>query len=406
MRVLNVVGARPNFMKIAPLMAAWKAHPSIEPLLVHTGQHYDPNMSDLFFEELGIPRPDINLEVRGGSHTFQHAEVMKAFEPVCLDLKPDLLVVVGDVNSTVSCALVAAKLGIRVAHVEAGLRSFERTMPEEINRVLTDQLADLLFVSEESGLINLSREGLDHEGVHFAGNVMIDSLLTHLPRAERSPVLEDLDLKAKSYGVLTLHRPANVDSPEVLERLLDVLAKVHAEVPLVFPAHPAHPRPHGEVRPARKAQSVQGVEDRRAHGLLRLPQAGAPRPHHHDRLGGHPGGDHRAAGALRDAARDHRAPQHLPGGHQPPRRHRSRAHLAGVRGGPWPPIRRASASPPAGTARPPSASPRSSLERGPRGAPRRSRPAASAPWPASAGRRSPQGRHENRLKVRRLPAPG
>jgi UDP-N-acetylglucosamine 2-epimerase (non-hydrolysing) len=238
MRVLNVVGARPNFMKIAPLMAAWKAHPSIEPLLVHTGQHYDPNMSDLFFEELGIPRPDINLEVRGGSHTFQHAEVMKAFEPVCLDLKPDLLVVVGDVNSTVSCALVAAKLGIRVAHVEAGLRSFERTMPEEINRVLTDQLADLLFVSEESGLINLSREGLDHEGVHFAGNVMIDSLLTHLPRAERSPVLEDLDLKAKSYGVLTLHRPANVDSPEVLERLLDVLAKVHAEVPLVFPAHP------------------------------------------------------------------------------------------------------------------------------------------------------------------------
>jgi UDP-N-acetylglucosamine 2-epimerase (non-hydrolysing) len=238
MRVLNVVGARPNFMKIAPLMAAWKAHPSIEPLLVHTGQHYDPNMSDLFFEELGIPRPDINLEVRGGSHTFQHAEVMKAFEPVCLDLKPDLLVVVGDVNSTVSCALVAAKLGIRVAHVEAGLRSFERTMPEEINRVLTDQLADLLFVSEESGLINLSREGLDHEGVHFAGNVMIDSLLTHLPRAERSPVLEDLDLKATSYGVLTLHRPANVDSPEVLERLLDVLAKVHAEVPLVFPAHP------------------------------------------------------------------------------------------------------------------------------------------------------------------------
>lgn len=238
MRVLNVVGARPNFMKIAPLMAAWKAHPSIEPLLVHTGQHYDPNMSDLFFEELGIPRPDINLEVRGGSHTFQHAEVMKAFEPVCLDLKPDLLVVVGDVNSTVSCALVAAKLGIRVAHVEAGLRSFERTMPEEINRVLTDQLADLLFVSEESGLINLSREGLDHEGVHFAGNVMIDSLLTHLPRAERSPVLEDLDLTPKSYGVLTLHRPANVDSPEVLERLLDVLAKVHAEVPLVFPAHP------------------------------------------------------------------------------------------------------------------------------------------------------------------------
>ncbi|MCB9549806.1 MAG: UDP-N-acetylglucosamine 2-epimerase (non-hydrolyzing) [Myxococcales bacterium] len=238
MRILNVVGARPNFMKIAPLMAAWRDHPQVEPLLLHTGQHYDHTMSDLFFEELGIPRPDINLEVRGGSHAYQHAAVMQAFEPVCQELKPDLLVVVGDVNSTISCALVAAKLGVRVAHVEAGLRSFERTMPEEINRILTDQIADLLFVSEESGLINLAREGLDHEGVHFVGNVMIDSLLRHLPRAERSPVLEDLGLQAGTYGVLTLHRPANVDDPVVLGRLLDVLARVHAEVPLVFPAHP------------------------------------------------------------------------------------------------------------------------------------------------------------------------
>ncbi|MEZ4475012.1 MAG: UDP-N-acetylglucosamine 2-epimerase (non-hydrolyzing) [bacterium] len=238
MRILNVVGARPNFMKIAPLMQAWRAHPQVEPLLLHTGQHYDHSMSDLFFEELGIPRPDINLEVRGGSHAYQHAEVIRAFEPVCQQLKPDLLVVVGDVNSTVSCALVAAKLGVRVAHVEAGLRSFERTMPEEINRILTDQIADLLFVSEESGLINLAREGLDHEGVHFVGNVMIDSLLRHLPRAEQSPVLEDLGLTAGTYGVLTLHRPANVDDPAVLGRLLEVLARVHAEVPLVFPAHP------------------------------------------------------------------------------------------------------------------------------------------------------------------------
>lgn len=238
MRIINVVGARPNFMKIAPLMAAWPAHPEIEPLLVHTGQHHDHAMSDLFFEELGIPRPDLNLGVHGGSHTSQHARVMLAFEEVCLTHRPDLVLVVGDVNSTLSCALVAAKLGVRVAHVEAGLRSYDRTMPEEINRVITDQISDLLFVSEDSGLINLAREGLDHEGVHFVGNVMIDSLLHHIDKAKASSVLADHGLDPKGYAVLTLHRPANVDDPAVLTGLLEVIERVAAEQRIVFPAHP------------------------------------------------------------------------------------------------------------------------------------------------------------------------
>jgi len=238
MRIINVVGARPNFMKIAPLMRAWAAHPEVEPLLVHTGQHYDRAMSELFFEQLGIPRPDQNLGVAGVSHAQQHAQVMSAFEQVVAEHEPDLVLVVGDVNSTVSCALVAAKMGVRVAHVEAGLRSFERTMPEEINRVLTDTLSDLLFVSEQSGLINLAREGLDHEGVHFVGNVMIDSLLSNLPKADQSDVIDRFGLTEKSYAVLTMHRPANVDDPVALERLLGVIERVAARLPIVFPAHP------------------------------------------------------------------------------------------------------------------------------------------------------------------------
>lgn len=238
MRILNVVGARPNFMKIAPLMRAYARHPQLEPLLLHTGQHHDHAMSARFFEELGIPQPDLNLEVHGGSHTHQHAEVMRRFEPVCLEKRPDLVLVVGDVNSTLSCALVAAKLGVRVAHVEAGLRAFDRTMPEEINRVLTDQLSDLLFVSEQSGLMNLAREGLDHAGVHFVGNVMIDTLLHQLPLAARSTIMADLRLQPQGYAVVTLHRPANVDDPAVLARLLAVVLEVSARLPVVFPAHP------------------------------------------------------------------------------------------------------------------------------------------------------------------------
>jgi UDP-N-acetylglucosamine 2-epimerase (non-hydrolysing) len=238
MKVINIVGARPNFMKIAPLMDAWRAYPHVQPLLVHTGQHHDHNMSARFFEELQIPFPDLNLEVHGGSHVSQHARVMTAFEQVCLDEKPDLVLVVGDVNSTFSCALVASKLGIRVAHVEAGLRSYDRTMPEEINRIMTDNISDYLFVSEESGLVNLAREGLDHEGVFFTGNVMIDSLYRNKERSAQSTILNDLKVEAKTYAALTMHRPANVDDPQVLSGLLDVVERVSAELPIVFPAHP------------------------------------------------------------------------------------------------------------------------------------------------------------------------
>jgi UDP-N-acetylglucosamine 2-epimerase (non-hydrolysing) len=237
-KIVNVVGARPNLMKIAPLMDAYAAAPEIEPLLVHTGQHYDANMSDLFFRQLGIPEPDLNLEVGSASHAVQTAEIMRAFEPVVLSHRPDAVLVVGDVNSTIACGLVAVKLGIRLVHVEAGLRSFDRDMPEEINRVLTDAISDLLFCTEQSGVDNLRREGIADAKLHLVGNVMIDTLLRHRERAEQSRVLEDLRLADGHYAVLTLHRPSNVDDPVALAKLLDVLDVVLADQPLVFPVHP------------------------------------------------------------------------------------------------------------------------------------------------------------------------
>jgi UDP-N-acetylglucosamine 2-epimerase (non-hydrolysing) len=238
MKILNIVGARPNFMKVAPLMRAYAQFPHIEPLLVHTGQHYDPKMSQLFFEELGLPRPDFNLEVGSGTHADQTARIMIAFERLCLEVKPDWVLVVGDVNSTIACALVASKLGIRIAHVEAGLRSNDRTMPEEINRILTDAISDLLFVSESSGLVHLGREGVDPGRIHFVGNVMIDSLLAHRDRAEQSDVLERLGVAKGQYALLTLHRPSNVDHPETLLGILEALRVVDQDMPIVFPAHP------------------------------------------------------------------------------------------------------------------------------------------------------------------------
>ena len=238
MKILNIVGARPNFMKVAPLMRAYARFPHLEPLLVHTGQHYDPKMSQLFFEELGLPRPDFNLEVGSGTHADQTARIMIAFERLCLEVKPDWVLVVGDVNSTIACALVASKLGIRVAHVEAGLRSNDRTMPEEINRILTDAISDLLFVSESSGLVHLGREGVDPSRIHFVGNVMIDSLLAHRDRAEQSDVLERLGVVKGQYALLTLHRPSNVDHPETLLGILEALRVVDQDMPIVFPAHP------------------------------------------------------------------------------------------------------------------------------------------------------------------------
>ncbi len=238
MKVINVCGARPNFMKIAPLMRAFRDRPGIEPCLVHTGQHYDDTMSKAFFDELHIPRPDINLEVGSASHAVQTALIMQRFEPVVLAQKPDAVLVVGDVNSTIACGLVAAKLLVPLVHVEAGLRSFDRTMPEEVNRVLTDVLSDLLFVTEPAGVRNLEREGIDPSKIHVVGNVMIDTLLAHRELAEKSDVLERLKLAPQTYGVLTLHRPTNVDDPRVLAGILDALEEIQRTTPLVFPVHP------------------------------------------------------------------------------------------------------------------------------------------------------------------------
>ncbi len=238
MKILCVAGARPNFMKIAPIMEAFHAHPDIEPLLVHTGQHYDEKMSDLFFRELGIPEPDVNLEVGSASHAVQTAEIMKAFEPVCLQHRPDYVLVVGDVNSTIACGLVAVKLGIKLIHVEAGLRSGDRTMPEEINRLLTDSISDLLFCTEPSGVENLRREGIANGKVHLVGNVMIDTLLKNRAKAEQSTVLADMGLEPGGYATMTLHRPSNVDDPAALAGILDAVDLIQRDLSVVFPIHP------------------------------------------------------------------------------------------------------------------------------------------------------------------------
>jgi UDP-N-acetylglucosamine 2-epimerase (non-hydrolysing) len=238
MRLVIVAGARPNFMKIAPLMWEIERRTDIDAILVHTGQHYDERMSKLFFEELEIPRPDVDLGVGSGSHACQTAEVMKRFEPVVLDQRPNAVVVVGDVNSTIACALTAVKLGVPVAHVEAGLRSFDRTMPEEINRILTDAISRWLFVTEPSGVENLKREGVADDRIFLVGNVMIDTLLVCRELSRRSSIREDLHLTGRAFGVLTLHRPANVDDPQVLEGILSAIGRVQRELPIVFPVHP------------------------------------------------------------------------------------------------------------------------------------------------------------------------
>ncbi len=238
MKIIAVAGARPNFMKIAPLTWEVSRRSGIEAFLVHTGQHYDERMSKLFFEELKIPRPEIDLGVGSGSHASQTAEVMKRFEPVVLEQKPDAVVVVGDVNSTIACALVAVKLGVPVAHVEAGLRSFDRTMPEEINRILTDAVSQWLFVTEASGVANLRREGVAEDRIFLVGNVMIDTLQACRELSRRSTIRDDLRLTGRPFGVLTLHRPANVDDPQVLAGVLAAIGQLQRELPIVFPVHP------------------------------------------------------------------------------------------------------------------------------------------------------------------------
>jgi UDP-N-acetylglucosamine 2-epimerase (non-hydrolysing) len=238
-KVINVVGARPNFMKVAPIVAAMKQRPDeFLPLVVHTGQHYDAAMSEAFFTDLNLPAPDIHLGVGSASHAAQTAAVMERFEPVVLKEKPDWVLVVGDVNSTIACALVCVKLGIKVAHVEAGLRSRDRTMPEEINRLLTDQIADLLFTPSHDADENLLAEGIPPERIKLVGNIMVDSLLTHLERARQSSIKTDLGLSEGQYAVLTLHRPSNVDNRETFERILSALETLSTSLPIIFPVHP------------------------------------------------------------------------------------------------------------------------------------------------------------------------
>ncbi len=239
LKVLNVVGARPNFMKVAPIVEAMKRRErEFAPLVVHTGQHYDSMMSDAFFRDLDMPQPDLHLNVGSASHAAQTAAVMERFEPVLLAQKPDWVLVVGDVNSTLACALVCAKLGVRVGHVEAGLRSRDRTMPEEINRLLTDQISDLLFTPSEDAGENLRAEGVSEERIRMVGNVMIDSLFKHLIRAKESAIRQQLAVSDQDYAVLTLHRPSNVDNRDTLGRIVDALEEISERLPIVFPVHP------------------------------------------------------------------------------------------------------------------------------------------------------------------------
>ncbi|AQQ71510.1 UDP-2,3-diacetamido-2,3-dideoxy-D-glucuronate 2-epimerase [Limihaloglobus sulfuriphilus] len=237
-KIICVCGARPNFMKIAPIMRAFKESDRIDVLLVHTGQHYDKKMSELFFEQLNIPKPDVNLGIGSGSHAVQTADVMKAFEPVVLGYKPDYVLVVGDVNSTIACGLVAVKLGVKLVHVEAGLRSFDRTMPEEINRILTDSISDLLFVTEPVGLENLRNEGIPENKISFVGNVMVDTLLANREKAGKSNILNELGLNPKKYATITLHRPSNVDDMGALSRIVSAFEVIEKDMKLIFPIHP------------------------------------------------------------------------------------------------------------------------------------------------------------------------
>ena len=246
-----VAGARPNFMKLAPVMRAIRARGELEPRIVHTGQHYDYSMNDVFFEELDIPQPDVHLEVGSGSHGAQTARILERYEEYLMKHPPGATVVFGDVNSTVACALAAVKLKVPVVHVEAGLRSFDRTMPEEINRILTDAIAEFLLVSEPSGAVNLNLEGVKSNKVRLVGNVMIDTLMHELTLAKKSRMLEQLELTKDEYAIMTMHRPSNVDDPPILERLLEVIRDLSFITPIVFPIHPR----------TRQAAAQAGVTD-------------------------------------------------------------------------------------------------------------------------------------------------
>ena len=261
MRIICVAGARPNYMKVKPVMDALEAR-GAEVILVHTGQHYEPAMNDVFFEDLGIRRPDHFLGAGSGTHATQTGRVMTVFEPLVAELRPDIVVVVGDVNSTMACALVTAKSGALLAHVEAGLRSRDWSMPEEVNRVVTDRVSDYLFAPSEDAVVNLRAEGYREDQIHLVGNVMVDTLLANLDRALKRDILPNLGLEPGKYGLVTLHRPANVDEQDVLRALLSALEEVARACPLILPAHP------------RAAQQLNawGMSDR----LQVIPPAGLP----------------------------------------------------------------------------------------------------------------------------------
>jgi UDP-N-acetylglucosamine 2-epimerase (non-hydrolysing) len=238
MKILNIVGARPNFMKVAPLHRAFSKNKNIVSKIVHTGQHFDASMSDVFFNQLELPKPDYFLGVGSGTHTELTAKIMSAFEPILLSENPDLVLVVGDVTSTLACALVAVRNNIKVAHVESGLRSGDRSMPEEINRLLTDQISDFLFITESGAEHNLLKENIAREKIFFVGNCMIDSLKHYLPKANLSPVLQQLNLSPREYLVMTMHRPSNVDSFQGLSQIIEILNAVTQKIKVVFPIHP------------------------------------------------------------------------------------------------------------------------------------------------------------------------
>ena len=238
MKIINIVGARPNFIKIAPIMRQMQKSSVIEPLLLHTGQHYDIEMSKRFFEELNIPVPDISLEVGSDTHAKQVARIMERFDDVCNTQKPDAILVVGDVNSTMACSLVAAKKSIKIIHVEAGIRSFDRAMPEEINRMVTDAITDLLLPPSRDAVSNLLREGHAENKIHLVGNIMIDTLMDSQSQIMKSQILQQLGVREKEYALVTLHRPSNVDNITDFKRILLALAKIQKSLPIVFPVHP------------------------------------------------------------------------------------------------------------------------------------------------------------------------
>ena len=258
-KAITVAGTRPNFVKIAPLIKELERHKEVEQVFVHTGQHYDKQLSKLFFRDLKIPKPDINLEVGSGSHALQTGEVMVRFEKILHQIKPDLVVVVGDVNSTLACALTAKKLGIRVAHVEAGLRSFDMSMPEEINRVMTDRIADFLFTTEETANKNLMREGIDKSKIFFVGNVMIDSLLGHREKAKSSRIMKRLGIEKRNYAVLTLHRPSNVDNEDMFSKILDIIDEIQKNIRVIYPMHPRSNGSMAKYRLLEKAKAMKNL---------------------------------------------------------------------------------------------------------------------------------------------------